>query len=313
MTTGLRKKRAERYPPLDERTILAWADAYNRRHDRWPTRMSGQIPESGGDTWNAIDLALRKGFRGLPPGLSINGLLYKYRSKIDPSQRPDLTIEWILNMAKAYYFMHGKYPNKSCGQAIARYGLSWGAIDAALRNGSGGLQGGSSLSRLLKEHYGARNKQDLPPYSTEEILVWADAYNERNAVYPMRASGSIREAPGETWSAVNSALVSGRRGFQGGSSLAQLLAEERGVRNVHGLAKLSDDIILRWADAHFEKHGTYPNIKSGPVDDVVDETWYRIHECLRLGLRGLPKGRSLLKLLVATGRRTGKSWGRVRA
>ena len=136
MIVERRKTRPTRHRPLDEKQILAWADAHDRRHDRWPTRTSGVIPESGGDTWNAVDLALRKGSRGLAPGSSLTKLLHKHRSKVDPTQRPPLTTEWVLNMAKAYYYTHGKYPNRSSGQAIARFELTWLAIDAALRNGS---------------------------------------------------------------------------------------------------------------------------------------------------------------------------------
>jgi len=303
MRTGPRLTRAERYPRLDERTILSWADAYDQKHGRWPSRQSGDIPESPGDTWVAIDIALRRGFRGLEPGSSLSKLLQKHRAKPNPALRPDLTEEWIVTMAKGYFFSYGKYPNRASGLASARFDMTWGAIDAALRNGSGGLPGGSSLSRLLKEQCGVRNRQDLPSYEIEEILKWADAHCARKGVYPTRTSGAIREAPGETWYAVNSALIQGGRGMEGGSSLARLLAEKRGVKNIQGLPKLTDEQILAWADAYYEKHGVYPDVKSGVVDEAPEETWYRIHESLRIGLRGLPKGRSLFKLLKATGRK----------
>ena len=52
-------------------------------------------------------------------------------------------------------------------------------------------------------------------------------------------SGPINGAPGETWSAVTSALGVGRRGFGGGSSLARLLAKYRGVRNHMDVPRLT--------------------------------------------------------------------------
>ena len=302
MRTGSRLTRTERYPRLDEGTILAWADAYDHRHGRWPSRQSGAISESDGDTWGGIDIALRRGFRGLPPGSSLSKLLQKRRAKTNPALRPTLTEDWILTMARGYYFMYGAYPNRTSGAASARFDLTWGAIDAALRNGTGGLPGGSSLSRLLKEQCGVRNVRDLPPYTIEQIMEWVDSHYARKGEYPTRISGSIREEPGETWSAVNSALAHGRRGLPGGSSLPRLLAERRGVRNVQGLPKLTDEQILAWADAYNGRHGVYPNVRSGPVEGAEGETWYKIHESLRLGLRGLPKGRSLLKLLIAAKR-----------
>jgi hypothetical protein len=46
---------------------------------------------------------------------------------------------------------------------------------------------------------------------------------------------------------VNNALSFG---LPGGSSLARLLARERGVRNRCGLPPLTEAAILRWARAH---------------------------------------------------------------
>ena len=53
---------------------------------------------------------------------------------------------------------------------------------------------------------------------------------ERTGKWPTKTSGPIPEAPGESWNAVTAALREGLRGLPGGSSLALLLAEKRGVR-----------------------------------------------------------------------------------
>jgi hypothetical protein len=56
--------------------------------------------------------------------------------------------------------------------------------------------------------------------------------------------------------------------------------------------------ILTWADAHRERMGAWPTAASGPVLDAPGEVWGRIQECLRRGLRGLPGGDTLPRLLA---------------
>ena len=62
-------------PRLTVTRILAWADAYHRRTRRWPAITSGPVRESPGDTWSAVNCALRLGLRGLPgaPGAWTHG------------------------------------------------------------------------------------------------------------------------------------------------------------------------------------------------------------------------------------------------
>jgi hypothetical protein len=45
--------------------ILKWADAHRRRTGDWPTAESGPIAGAEGETWTAVDLALKAGTRGL--------------------------------------------------------------------------------------------------------------------------------------------------------------------------------------------------------------------------------------------------------
>ncbi len=97
------------------------------------------------------------------------------------------------------------------------------------------------------------NRLNRPDLSVTQILAWADAHRERTGRWPTSNSGVILEAPDEKWSAVNTCLMQGNRGrpiveapeetwggvqvalshgnrgLPGGSSLAQLLAEQRGV------------------------------------------------------------------------------------
>ena len=47
---------------------------------------SGPVQESSEENWSALDLALRRGYRGLPGGSSLHLLLAHRRPPFEPSQ-----------------------------------------------------------------------------------------------------------------------------------------------------------------------------------------------------------------------------------
>jgi hypothetical protein len=155
-----------------------------------------------------------------------------------------------------------------------------------MEQGLRGLSPGSSLTQLLAKHRGVRNHLDLPALTERQILAWADAHHARTGNWPTRSSGPVQEADGETWSGVDAGLQNALRGLPGGSSLARLLDRHRGVP------------ILAWCDAFHERTGRWPGQYSGPVADAPGETWGAIQRALTAGLRGLPGGSSLAKLLA---------------
>jgi hypothetical protein len=55
--------------------------------------------------------------------------------------------------------------------------------------------------------------------------------------------------------------------------------------------------ILAWADAHHARTGQWPRQYSGPVAGADGENWAAINNELWQGLRGLPGGDSLERLL----------------
>ena len=59
-------------PCLTEEQILAWADYHHERTGSWPKRdrnvIAGTQPE---ETWEKVDIALRRGTRGLHGGSSL--------------------------------------------------------------------------------------------------------------------------------------------------------------------------------------------------------------------------------------------------
>lgn len=287
---------------LTEAQILAWLDAYHERTGRWPSRDAGPIAEVPGETWTGVDQALKKGGRGLPGGSSLACFLAEHRQvqrrESGRGERPPLTETQILAWADAYYDRAGRWPDRNSGAIDRTGGETWQRVDKALRNGRRGLPGGSSLAQLLAAHRGWRmTRSDRPPLTEEQIALWADAHYARTGEWPTHKSGPIEGAPGETWSAMHSCLEHGYRGLPGGSSLARLLAKHRGVRNPQALPELTARQILAWADAFRARHGHWPYVRSGPIEDAPGETWLAVEGALRNGCRGLPGGSSLHRLI----------------
>ncbi len=235
---------------------------------------------------------------GLPGGSSLANLLVERRHVRNRNSPPPLTITQILAWADAHHERTGRWPTITSGPVVGASGETWQAVRLALYHGLRGLPGGSSLARLLAKERGVPNEKALPLLRVGDILSWADAYHVRHGAWPTSQSGPIAEAPGETWSRVHHALYQGGRGLRGGSSLARLLAERRGVRNIHDLPPITVGRILAWADAHFGRQGRWPNCRSGPILEAPGENWQGIENALVKGLRGLPGGSSLARLLA---------------
>ncbi|HKI36246.1 MAG TPA: hypothetical protein VKA46_30595 [Gemmataceae bacterium] len=283
--------------PLDVRDVLRWIDAYREATGRWPTRASGDIPGTFGETWLAVDKALRSGRRNLPCVGSLIKLLAQERGARPLDQRPDLTIDQVLVHADAWFRRTGTWPTRTSGLIPDSGGDTWSAIDAALHQGRRTLPGKSSLARLLAEHRGVRNKQNLPHLFEEQILAWADAWYGRTGQWPNADSGPVPEAPGETWMAVDTALRAGARHLTAGGSLARLLAEKRGARNIQDPIDIPREQLLVWIDAHHERTRRWPTQYSGPVQEAPEISWAAINHALRRGTRTLPGGSSLAELL----------------
>jgi hypothetical protein len=284
-------------PPLTEEQILLWADSHQRRTGDWPSSDSGPVQEASGESWGGINGALGRGLRGLPGGSSLAELLSQHRGRRNQKRQPPLTVEHILAWADAHYKRTGEWPKSNSGVIHGTAEETWSVVNTFLITGGRGLPGGSSLPKLLAEHRGVRNKQGLPPLTADQILTWADAHYARTNEWPTQGSGPIIDSPEDTWKSVQMALVQGLRGLSGGSTLAQLLAENRGVRNLSDLPPLTKEQILEWADACYERLGHYPKSHYGPIVDSPGETWKAIDHALRLGMRGLEGGSSLFRLI----------------
>jgi hypothetical protein len=220
------------------------------------------------------------------------------RKRRPAESKPKLTVAQILAWVDAHHQRTGQWPNVTSGAITGSLGEKWRTVDGALRHGFRGLPSGSSLARLLAEKRGVRNPGNLPRLSVRQIVAWVDAHRRRLQRWPTPTSGPIADAPGETWLAIHRALVDGTRGLPGGSSLALLLAKQRGKRHHYYLSRLTVSQILTWADTHFRRTAQWPTNDSGPVQDAPGETWLGLSEALRNGRRGLRAGSSLARLLA---------------
>jgi hypothetical protein len=285
-------------PPLTEELILSWLDAAHRRTGVWPTRDSGPVEDAPGETWRAIDVALRLGRRKLPGGSSLAKLLEERRGVQPPGRRPDFALGEVLGWLDAARQRDGAWPTLHAGPIPEAPGETWQDVDRALRRGRRGLPGGLSLARLLEEHRGVRNPAVPPRLVLPDVLSWARSYRRREGKLPTADSGPIPEAPGETWAAVDAALRAGGRGLRGGSSLSQFLERRLGGRRRRTPERLTYRGIVSWAVARKERTGELPTTRSGPIPEAPGWTWRAVDAALRAGWAELPGGTSLARLLA---------------
>src|SRR5262245_685157 len=148
------------------------------------------------------------------------------------------------------------------------------------------MDNGSASTRRPKKKRPKRLRALPRPLSIAQVLAWADADHALTGHWPKADSGEILSGPaGETWLRVNAALRLGLRGLPGGSSLAKLLAAERGVRNRKGLPPFTEGEIVHWAKNHHARTGQWPTQDTGPVEEAPGETWKEVNHALRDGRR----------------------------
>jgi len=275
-------------PDLTVEQILGWANAYHAANGRWPNPGSGPVAGAPEYTWRDIDTILSEGGRGLPGGTTLRRLVVPDRSPKVRRRPRELTVALILSWADAFHEACGRWPNRCSGRVASTPAENWSNITNRLREGGRSLPGGSSLSRLLNEHRGVPDPRRRPALCPDQIVAWADAHHAATGKWPSLKCGTVTDAPGETWSAIDESLRRGARGLPGGSSLARLLNEHRPARKV-----LTLEMIRAWGAAHHAATGRWANTLSGAVAGAPGMTWLNISMALRKGCRGLPRGTRL--------------------
>jgi hypothetical protein len=164
----LQRERGRRHrldqPRLTEDAILAWAQAHHARTGSWPNQCAGAVEGAPGETWGNIEQSLRRGQRGLSGGDSLARLLGRrlgVRRQPARARRPELTVGQILAWAELHYREMDAWPSVNSLPDGLPAGERWKSIDRALRQGSRGLPGGSSLARLLADHRTAREMRPV--------------------------------------------------------------------------------------------------------------------------------------------------------
>ena len=285
-------------PELTFPQVLSWADTFHACNGRWPTRFSGPVGAAPGENWRSIEMAIRFACRGVPRGWTLTRLLSQKRTKKDLARRPRLTEKQILEWADAHWKETGMWPNPRSGAVAGAPGENWASIQQCLRLGLRGLRGGRTLLSFLRSRRTVVPQPKPRRLTAERILSWADAHCARTGRWPTARADPIPESPGDNWRIVSEALYAGTRSLPGGSSLSQLLNEQRGAPARFRRPKLSYARILAWADQFHARTGRWPTNRCGPVADAPGETWGGFDYALLRGCRGLPGGSSLARLLT---------------
>jgi hypothetical protein len=118
---------------------------------KFPVVKGGSVTNGyPGDTWNGYDRALFEGGRGLPGGTTLKRLLAKELGAPNHMDKPALTEEYIVELAKQHKERTGKRPSCKSGAVIGgHHGDTWNGYQQVLQTGGRELPGGSSLSKLL--------------------------------------------------------------------------------------------------------------------------------------------------------------------
>ena len=277
-------------PSLTERWIVKMAKQFKQKHGRYPTIASGQI-EGTQETWRGVDSALNKAHRNLPRKTTLAKLLEEKAGK--PPRGKPLTISVVLAWADDYREKNGKWPTKASGR-ITGTNETWLAVDTALHKGLRSLPKAGTLAQVLAAHRGAENRLALEALTVTRIKQLIRSFYKIHGEWPTPTSGRVHDTLSLTWAQINRALSQGLRSFKGGSSLAKIVAEVRGVSYRH--EKLTESAIVVLAKKHKKQYGEWPTQNSGAIDGTT-YTWKQIDGALRQGLRGLKKS-SLAQLLA---------------
>lgn len=285
-------------PVLSENQIITWACRHFSRERRWPFVASGAVIGERGERWNAIDMALRYGVRGLPGGSSLRQLLSQVVGPSIKLKKPPYTTQEIVEWAKEHKKRTGLWPIPRSGPIHGAPGESWYAVQAALQLGQRGLSGGDSLSRVLQRYVGKKPGKQLPRLPQSQILEWADAYHRKHHRWPQAESGVVEGGDGLTWLVIESSLRNGSRGLRGGQSLAKLLLAARGESAATERPKPELSQILSWADAFHRRTGRWPT-RFVLKDHRMRWGWAAINDALVEGrVRGVRAGTKLPDLLT---------------
>jgi len=322
---------------LSEEKIIGWMKLHYEKEGDWPhqtsprvwDRNAGEWTEVKGETWQAINLALRAAGRGLLKKSSLAQLRTAHGLTDPPKDHNPLSEEKIVKWIELYREKEANWPSRygkvvwdkdAEGKWVRVGDETWTSIDRALYHGHRGLEEskGSSIAKL-RQKYGL-SAQPKNALTESQLVRWIRLFRENEGRWPTQASTTVWDrddksrqwsvVANENWNKINHALFYGIRGLKvhKGSSLAQLKLQ-------HGLydeskPALTEENILQWLRSFHEKEGRWPTALDKTVWDrddkteewvVIDEHWGALNVGLSVGSRDLPGGSSLWQLRVANG------------
>ncbi|HWL94329.1 MAG TPA: hypothetical protein VNT79_12425 [Phycisphaerae bacterium] len=289
-----------KFPQFSEKQIIKWARVHFERFGRFPSMLAGQvIGAPDGLKWSNVNDSLMKGRYGLPGGETLRALLRRTVGMTRRMYKPVLSVDDIIAWGCDHFSRTGKWPTVNSGKVLAAAGETWSGLNSALGEGMRGLPGKSSIAKLFNPLVGPSRKYQKPPLDQKRILQWAHAHRKRTGKWPASNSGSIPEAPGESWFGVHGALVTGKRGMKPGrDSLSKFLHRHVGKRPGKPRRIVRQQEILRWADEFHRQQGRWPSLASGLIPGQAHAlSWEQVDRILHRD--GGEKGRrwGLAKLL----------------
>jgi hypothetical protein len=286
------------YVSLTEEKIIGFVKSFYKVHGRYPaahTKENDGLPE--GYTWITIDSALTHCSQGITAKSSIAKLISKHLGVRYKGDLPDFSEEKIVEWAKKYFLVHNKYPSiRTKPSDWLPEGETWIALDIALKRGTRGLPGGSSVAKLFEKYFGIRNKTNIPKISEQCIIDYMIVFKDKYGYFPHAHSKENEMLPsGESWHGFDKALRNARRGLTK-TTLASLKEKYFGIKNILTLTKLFEKQITKWVIEHYNKYGEYPSKKTEINSLPNGECWRKLEADLAQGHRGLPGNNSLAKI-----------------
>lgn len=137
-----------------------------------------------------------------------------------------LSPRMILAWADEYFEDHGTWPHLKAGPIKGTLSETWRGVDFALNTATRGLKVKQSLTAFLRQHRNVFLRHE--PFTEDLILEWAKAFHRKTGKWPEATDRMVIEGVERTWNSINLALINGRRGLPGGSSLKAFF-KKRGI------------------------------------------------------------------------------------
>lgn len=296
--SSLSRSRLRMATTFSEDAIRASALDFARVNGNLPSAASpGVLSRIPSVTWRQVNDAGTRGTHGLAEGRTLHHILAPLRHISEDHLRQE---------ARTIFSEHGKFPTGRSHELIpGLFGQTWRSIDALSLKGGRGLAQGRTVSKILAPLRAELKKTAvkkqrpllLKPVLTECALLAAAREHFSNywEIPTRRSKEPIPLLPGESWLAIDQAGFQGHRGLMKGRTLAVIFAPLREELRI-GIP-LSKEMIIAEARAVHALHGVLPTRRTTLPLPTLHTTWEAINVALQRGLRGLPGGNSLSKLL----------------